>query len=41
MSQGIPEALIILHIHGEENPIASNQTAKGKAANRRVIVSVN
>ena len=41
MSQGIPEALIILHIHGEENPIASNQTAKGKAANRRVVVKVD
>lgn len=41
MSQGIPEALIILHIHGEENPIASNHTAKGKAANRRVVVKVD
>ena len=41
MKQGIPEALIILHIHGEENPIASNQTAKGKAANRRVVVKVD
>jgi len=41
MSQGIPEALIILHIHGEENPMASNSTEKGKAANRRVVVKVD
>jgi outer membrane protein OmpA-like peptidoglycan-associated protein len=41
MSQGIPDALLMLHIHGEADPIASNNTTKGKAANRRVVVKID
>jgi outer membrane protein OmpA-like peptidoglycan-associated protein len=41
MSQGIPDELLILHIHGEADPIASNNTTKGKAANRRVVVKID
>jgi outer membrane protein OmpA-like peptidoglycan-associated protein len=41
MSQGIPDALLMLHIHGEADPIASNNTTKGKAANRRVVVQID
>jgi hypothetical protein len=38
---GIASELIEIQVHGESNPAATNATEKGKAANRRVIVSVN
>lgn len=38
---GIASELIEIQVHGESNPAESNATEKGKAANRRVIVSVN
>ncbi|MFM7386568.1 MAG: OmpA family protein, partial [Bacteroidota bacterium] len=38
---GIARELIEVQVHGESNPAATNATEKGKAANRRVIVSVN
>ena len=38
---GIASEFIEIQVHGESNPAATNATEKGKAANRRVIVSVN
>ncbi|MFM7663838.1 MAG: OmpA family protein [Bacteroidota bacterium] len=37
---GIASELIEIQVHGESNPAATNATEKGKATNRRVIVSV-
>jgi hypothetical protein len=39
-SMGIEESSIKKVIHGESNPISNNKTEKGKALNRRVVVSV-
>ena len=36
ISQGVKPDLIEAHGFGEANPVASNDTAKGRAANRRV-----
>jgi chemotaxis protein MotB len=36
ISQGVKPDLIEAHGFGESNPVASNDTAKGRAANRRV-----
>jgi len=36
ISQGVKPDLVEAHGYGEEQPIASNDTAKGRAENRRV-----
>jgi chemotaxis protein MotB len=36
ISQGVKPDLVAAHGYGETNPIASNTTARGRAANRRV-----
>ncbi len=40
VSKGIDEARIVSAGHGSANPVADNKTAKGKAKNRRVEVSI-
>ena len=37
---GIDESRLVLHWHGSDNPIASNDTDEGRAKNRRVEVAV-
>ena len=37
-SHGVPQGLLTAEGFGEENPIASNKTAEGRAENRRVTV---
>lgn len=39
-AHGIDKSRLVLHWHGSDNPIASNDTAEGRAANRRVEVAV-
>jgi outer membrane protein OmpA-like peptidoglycan-associated protein len=41
ISQGIPTASIDAEGVGEERPVASNETAEGRANNRRVEIVVN
>jgi chemotaxis protein MotB len=36
ISQGVKPDLVSAHGYGEENPVASNDTAQGRAKNRRV-----
>jgi OOP family OmpA-OmpF porin len=36
----IDESRLVLHWHGSDNPIASNSTEEGRAANRRVEVAI-
>jgi outer membrane protein OmpA-like peptidoglycan-associated protein len=38
VSQGINAAMILTRYHGERYPIATNDTAAGRAKNRRVTV---
>lgn len=38
VDRGIPERQIITRWHGERYPVASNQTAEGRAENRRVTI---
>ena len=38
MAQGVEESLFSMRFHGGRYPIASNRTAEGRAANRRVMV---
>ncbi|HLQ84761.1 MAG TPA: OmpA family protein [Salinisphaeraceae bacterium] len=38
--EGIPEGKIEIEAHGESDPVASNETAEGRAKNRRVELSV-
>ncbi|UJJ31716.1 flagellar protein MotY [Halopseudomonas maritima] len=38
MAQGVEESLFSMRFHGDRYPIASNRTAEGRAANRRVMV---
>jgi chemotaxis protein MotB len=40
ISQGVNPALVSAKGYGEENPVASNDTAEGKAQNRRVELTV-
>jgi outer membrane protein OmpA-like peptidoglycan-associated protein len=40
VSKGIAAARITTNGHGEQNPIGANDTAEGKAQNRRVTVSI-
>jgi len=40
ISQGVNPSLVSAKGYGEENPIASNDTAEGKAQNRRVELTV-
>jgi chemotaxis protein MotB len=40
ISQGVNPSLISAHGFGEENPVASNNTASGRAQNRRVELSL-
>lgn len=40
-SQGVPDANIITHGFGEQDPIASNETASGRQLNRRVELVVS
>ncbi|MGI9221940.1 MAG: OmpA family protein [Woeseiaceae bacterium] len=37
---GIDDSRLVLHWHGSDNPIASNDTAEGRAKNRRVEIAV-
>jgi outer membrane protein OmpA-like peptidoglycan-associated protein len=38
--QGTPVSAITVRSHGEDEPVASNETSAGRAANRRVTVDV-
>ncbi len=40
ISQGVKPDLVAAHGFGEENPVASNDTAEGKAQNRRVELTI-
>jgi len=40
ISQGFNPALLSAHGHGESNPVAPNDTAKGRAQNRRVEITL-
>lgn len=40
ISQGVKPDLVSAHGYGEENPVASNDTAEGKAQNRRVELTI-
>lgn len=40
VSKGIPSANIVAEGHGEDNPVADNATAEGRANNRRVEIVV-
>ncbi len=41
VANGVNPALITTHGYGKENPIATNDTAEGRAQNRRVDVVIN
>jgi outer membrane protein OmpA-like peptidoglycan-associated protein len=41
VKQGIPADRIAASGHGEDNPVASNDTAKGRQMNRRVVVDIS
>lgn len=41
VSQGVPDANILTHGFGQDDPIASNQTASGRQLNRRVELVVS
>lgn len=41
ISQGVPEDRLLAKGFGAENPIASNETAQGRFANRRIEFSIN
>ena len=41
VSQGVPDANVVTRGYGEEDPIASNQTASGRQLNRRVELVVS
>jgi len=40
ISQGVKPELVAAHGHGESNPVASNDTAEGRAQNRRVELTI-
>lgn len=40
VKHGIEESRLVLHWHGSDNPVASNDTDEGRAINRRVEVAV-
>jgi len=40
ISQGVKPDLVSAHGYGEQNPVASNDTADGKAQNRRVELTI-
>ncbi len=40
ISQGVKPDLVSAHGYGEDNPVASNDTAEGKAQNRRVELTI-
>lgn len=39
-ANGIPQEQITLQGYGSEHPVASNETAEGRAANRRVVITL-
>ena len=41
VERGIQRELIEIHVHGENDPAATNKTEIGKAANRRVIIKMD
>lgn len=40
ISQGVNPSMVSAHGYGESNPVASNDTAEGRAQNRRVELTV-
>ncbi|QNK02177.1 OmpA family protein [Dyella telluris] len=40
ISQGVNPSMVSAHGYGESNPVASNDTAEGKAQNRRVELTI-
>lgn len=40
ISKGIPEENVVFEIHGENEPVDSNETPEGRANNRRVEISI-
>lgn len=40
ISQGVRPDMVAAHGYGEENPVASNDTAEGKSQNRRVELTI-